>query len=69
MAEWMKLEALAAKALWPVVPAPGAPAAALGDPPELLDVDVDQLAGALALVAHPADRPPAHRLAGEGVEL
>ena len=47
----------------------GAPAPALGDPPELLDVDVHQLARARRARSAPAHRPAAHRLAGERVQL
>jgi hypothetical protein len=44
-------------------------AAAVGDSAELLDVDVQQVAGVLALVAPVAVPPAAQQLAGEPVDV
>ena len=45
------------------------PAAAVGDPRHLLDVDVDELPGALALVAHGRRRAAAAHLPGHAVDV
>jgi hypothetical protein len=46
----------------------GAPAAAVGDPADLLDVDVDQLAGTVAFVADRGGLGRADHLAGDRVQ-
>lgn len=52
-----------------VAPPERAPAAPVRDPRDLLDVDVDQLPGPLALVPHGGDRPAPADLAGDPVDV
>lgn len=51
--------AVADVSAWGLAAAGGVPAAAVGDPGQLLDIDMDQLAGPVPLVA-------AYRLGGRG---
>ena len=46
-----------------------APAAPVGDAPELLDIEMDQLARGLALVANPCHRPTTDRDSGQRIQI
>jgi len=48
---------------------PGTRPSAIGDPPEPLDVEVNQLGRPRALIAVAGHRPAAQRLAGERIEV